>query len=164
MKKIISSILCISLLASIICVPVSATTDIVVTNNYANETEKQIALDDFSEDLVAMIEENSDLYENAVESESEETVAVYEENEYTYNDFATCRLIVRSYKSYENSYGADEAVTGYEDLQVIQYESVEETINAFNSLSSKSDVISVLPDTEIDLSTEESTKTTEEYN
>lgn len=159
MKRIISTVLLtVYIFVSLNINSISFAADEPITTN------KQVQLDEFSEDLVAMIEENSDLYENAVESESEETIAVYEENEYTYNDFATCRLIVRSYKSYENSYGADEAVTGYEDLQVIQYESVEETINAFNSLSSKSDVISVLPDTEIDLSTEESTKTTEEYN
>ena len=158
MKKTISFILCVSLLASIICLPVSATDGI-----YLNANES-ISLDEFSNELNEMIVENSDLYENAVESESEETVAVYEENEYTYNDFATCRLIVRSYKSYENSYGADEAVTGYEDLQVIQYESVNETINAFNSLSSKSSVSSVIPDTEIDITTEESTDETTTYN
>ena len=159
MKRIISTVLLtVYIFVSLNINSISFAADEPITTN------KQVQLDEFSEDLVAMIEENSDLYENAVESESEETVAVYEENEYTYNDFATCRLIVRSYKSYENSYGADEAVTGYEDLQVIQYESVEETINAFNSLSSKSDVISVLPDTEIDLSTEESSEATKEYN
>ena len=158
MKKIISTILCVSLLSSIICIPVSATEDL-----YLN-TSANISLDEFSNELNEMIEENSDLYENAVESESEETVAIYEENEYTYKDFATCRLIVRSYKSYENSYGADEAVTGYEDLQVIQYESVEETINAFNSLSSKSSVSSVIPDTEVDMTTVESTDETSVYN
>lgn len=159
MKRIISTVLLtVYIFVSLNINSISFAAGEPLTNN------KEAQLDEFSEELVAMIEENSDLYENAVESESEETVAVYEENEYTYNDFATCRLIVRSYKSYENSYGADEAVTGYEDLQVIQYESVEETINAFNSLSSKSSVSSVIPDTEIDITTEESTDETKTYN
>lgn len=163
MKKIISCIICVSLVASIFGVPVSATTDIVVTD-CDKEAEKQFSLDEFSNELNEMIEDNVALYEDASEETTDDVAVTYDGTDYTYNDFATCRLIVRSYKSYENSYGADEAITGYEDLQVIQYESVNETINAFNSLSSKSSVSSVIPDTEIDITTEESTDETTTYN
>lgn len=158
MKKIISTILCISLLSSIICIPVVATGD-----SFLNESAN-ISLDEFSNELNEMIEDNVALYEDASEETTDDVAVTCDGTDYSYNDFATCRLIVRSYKSYENSYGADEAVTGYEDLQVIQYESVEETINAFNSLSSKSSVSSVIPDTEVDMTTEESTEETSSYN
>lgn len=158
MKKITSSILCFSLLASIICLPVSATEGI-----YLNASES-ITLNEFSNELNEMIEDNTALYEAASEDTTDDVAVSYDGTDYTYNDFATCRLIIRSYKSFGKSYGADEAVTGYEDLQVIQYESVEETIDAFESLSSKSSVSSVIPDTEIDITTEETAEETNTYN
>ena len=158
MKKIISFILCLSLLASIICLPVSATEEI-----YLNASDS-ITLNEFSNELNEMIEDNTALYEAASEDTTDDVAVTYDGTDYTYNDFATCRLIIRSYKSFGKSYGADEAVTGYEDLQVIQYESVEETIDAFESLSSKSSVSSVIPDTEIDITTEETAEETNTYN
>ncbi len=129
-----------------------------------SEVRSNISLNEFSNELNEMIEHNTDLYEAASEETIDDVAVTYDGTDYSYNDFATCRLIIRSYKSFENSYGADEAVTGYEDLQVIQYESVEETIDAFESLSSKSSVSSVIPDTEIDIVTEEATEDTNTYN
>ena len=162
MKKIISTILCVALLTSIICIPVSAMGEDIAS--VVSFEENQISLDEFSNELNEMIEDNAALYEEASEETTDEVAVTYDGTDYSYNDFATCRLIIRSYKSYEKSYGADEAVTGYEDLQVIQYESVEETIDAFESLSSKSSVSSVIPDTEIDITTEEAAEEIQTYN
>lgn len=160
MKRIISIFIGITLLlSSYNSLYINASAEFI-----DSEVRGNISLDEFSNELNEMIEDNTALYEDLSEETTDDVAVTYDGTDYTYNDFATCRLIVRSYKSYENSYGADEAVTGYEDLQVIQYESVEETIDAFNSLTSKTGVTSVLPDTEIDLSTEESSEATEEYN
>ena len=69
MKKIISTILCISLLSSIICIPVSATDEI-----YLNANES-ITLDEFSDELNEMIEDNTALYED-VSEETTDNIAV----------------------------------------------------------------------------------------
>ena len=160
MKRIISILIGVTLLlSSYNSLYINASAELI-----GSEICSNISLDEFSNELNEMIEDNAALYEEASEETTDEVAVTYDGTDYSYNDFATCRLIIRSYKSYEKSYGADEAVTGYEDLQVIQYESVEETIDAFESLSSKSSVSSVIPDTEIDITTEEAAEEIQTYN
>ncbi len=160
MKRIISIFIGITLLlSSYNSLYINASAEFI-----DSEVRSNISLDEFSNELNEMIEDNTALYEDVSEETTDDVAVSRNGTDYTYKDFATCRLIVRSYKSFEKSYGADEAVTGYEDLQVIQYESVEETIDAFESLSSKVSVLSVIPDTEIDITTEESTYETNTYN
>ena len=160
MKRIISILIAITLLlSSHNALYINASAEFI-----GSAVRSNISLDEFSNELNEMIEDNTALYEAASEDTTDDVAVTYDGTDYTYNDFATCRLIIRSYKSFEKSYGADEAVIGYEDLQVIQYESVEETIDAFESLSSKSSVSSVIPDTEIDITTEETAEETNTYN
>ena len=86
MKKIISLILCVSLLASIICIPVSATEEAVSTEN----------IEEFCEDVSEMVTEYSDsefVTPDFIEEE-QTTVNIDEELEINYCP----RLIVQSNK------------------------------------------------------------------
>ena len=117
MKKIVSFILCISLLTSIICVPVSATSNNAeeadindFINGVTQLTQKYDADKDFevtSENIPSeSISGEAPLYFSASSVSENETDDVPE------LDFQTCRLIVQSDVNFED-YGAIETVSGF---------------------------------------------------
>ena len=66
------------------------------------------------------------------------------EQEYTLQDFQTARLIVRANGNF-NPYGALEEVSGFEDFHILQYESPEAAMEAYENLQVEKNI------TEVDL-------------
>lgn len=62
--------------------------------------------------------------------------------EYTLQDFQTARLIVRANSKF-NKCGALEDVSGFEDFHILQYESPEAAMDAYNQLQNEKNVIEV---------------------
>lgn len=110
MKKIISSILCISLLVTIICIPVSATEEAVATEN----------IEEFCDDLNEMVAEHSDSAfvtpDFTDEEQAEETIP--EDFDVKYCP----RLIVQS------------DVDGDSAVDTLDLASIEKTVNGHEQL------------------------------
>ena len=64
---------------------------------------------------------------------------------YTLQDFQTARLIVRASGNFDG-FGALENVSGFEDFHVLQYESPEAAMKAFEKLQTQNAVYSAAPD------------------
>lgn len=79
------------------------------------------------------------------------TVSASEETEngdtdkYTLQDFQTARLIVRANGKFDK-FGALEDVSGFEDFHILQYESPEAAMEAYEKLSTEKNVTNVAPD------------------
>ena len=65
--------------------------------------------------------------------------------EYTLQDFQTARLIIRADGNFDKC-GALEEVSGFEDFHILQYESPEAAMDAYNELLTRQNVIEVEPD------------------
>ncbi len=166
MKKIISSVLCFSLLVSIVCVPVSATTEEIGSSdisgfiNGINELTKKYDADkDFevtSENIPSeSISGEAPTYFSASSVSENETDDVPE------LDFQTCRLIVQSDVDF-NSYNAIEIVSGFENFHILQYETEADAKNAYENLLNNPDVISVDIDAVISVDSVEAIRTPSE--
>ncbi len=145
MKKIISTILCISLLASIICIPVSATEDVVVSEN----------IEEFCEDVNEMVNEYSESEFVTPEfiEEEQTTVNIDEELEMNYCP----RLIVQSDKPID-TYNAVDIVSGFSNFYIVQFKNEEDINYAYEKYSNNDEIISV----EYDISYNAVTLSTEE--
>lgn len=64
------------------------------------------------------------------------------EQEYTLQDFQTARLIVRANKKFDD-FAALKHVSGFEDFHILQYESPEAAMSAYNQLQNEKNVIEV---------------------
>ena len=62
--------------------------------------------------------------------------------EYTLQDFQTARLIIRADGNFDKC-GALEEVSGFEDFHILQYESPEAAMSAYNQLQNEKNVIEV---------------------
>ena len=130
MKKIISTILCISLITSIICVPVSATEEVVATEN----------VEEFCEDVTGLVEE----YGDAEYITPEESVLEAEEAaEVSDWDINYCsRLIVQSDEPIEK-YNSVDIVSGFSNFYIVQFENEEDTNYAYEKYCADKDILSV---------------------
>ncbi len=130
MKKIISSILCISLLVSILCVPVSATKDVVASES----------IEEFCENVNEMVTEYSDsefVTPDFIEEE-QTTENTYEEIEINYCP----RLIVQSDEPID-TYKAVDVVSGFSNFWILQFRNEEDTNYAYEHYKNNPDIISV---------------------
>ena len=130
MKKIISTIICISLLSSIICIPVSATEDVVTSES----------IDEFCEDVNEMVTEYSDsefVTPDFIEAE-QILENIDEEIEINYCP----RLIVQSDKPID-TYNAVDVVSGFINFYIVQFENEKDTNYAYEQYKSNPDIISV---------------------
>lgn len=163
MRNIICILLSISLLASLLCVPATATeentekTDISGFINGINELTKKYDADkDFEVTSENIPSENisyeAPLYYSASSVSENETDDVPE------LDFQTCRLIVQSDVDF-NNYGAVEVVSGFENFHILQYETESDTKTAYENLLKDSAVISVDIDAVISVDSIETTRT-----
>ena len=166
MKKIISTILCISLVVSIICIPVSAisestgSSDISGFINGINElTQKYDAKKDFEVTSENIVSEN--FSEDAQTYYSASSVSENETGDEPEPDFQTCRLIVQSDVDF-NNYGAVEVVSGFENFHILQYETESDTKTAYENLLKDSAVISVDIDGVISVDSVEENRTVTE--
>ncbi len=129
MKKVLCTVLCISLLASIICIPVSATEEVVVTEN----------VEEFCADLNEMVSEYSDSdFVTPEFVEEQPVVNTEEEIEINYCP----RLIVQSDKPI-NTYNAVDVVSGFSNFYILQFESEEDTNYAYEKYVNNDDILSV---------------------
>ncbi len=143
MKKIISSVLCVSLLLSMIYIPVSATEEFVATEN----------IEEFCEDINEMVTEYSNSEFVTPEFIEQATEYISEEIEINYCP----RLIVQSDKSID-TYNAVDVVSGFSNFHILQFENEEDTNYAYEKYSNDKDIISV----EYDISCDALLGTTEE--
>jgi hypothetical protein len=96
---------------------------------FAENDENYNDVKAFADDLSQMLRENNidnhnDVYMNQMYASGEAYEGV------TYNDFESCRLIVKSEKLIDFQ-GAIDCVSGYNDLFVLQYDSIASTKNAY---------------------------------
>lgn len=166
MRNIICILLSISLLASLLCVPATATeentekTDISGFINGINELTKKYDADkDFevtSESIPSeSILDETPLYYSASSVSENETDDVPE------LDFQTCRLIVQSDIDF-NNYSAVEVVSGFENFHILQYETEADAKNAYENLQNAPDIISVDIDAVISVDSVEALRTPSE--
>ena len=108
------------------------------TNGIANLARKYDSEKEFvapEEDETAQIQAFS--AENKVD-ETDNTAT----QEYTLQDFQTARLIIRADGNFDKC-GALEEVSGFEDFHILQYESPEVAMSAYNQLQNEKNVIEV---------------------
>ena len=137
MKKIISSILCVSLLATIICIPVSATEDVVASES----------IEEFCEDVNEMVTEYSDSEFVTPDFIEEEQLPENTDEEIEINYCP--RLIVQSDKSID-TYKAVDVASGFFNFYIVQFENEEDTNYAYEQYKNNPDVISVEYDVSYD--------------
>lgn len=87
-------------------------------------------------------EEDETAQIQAFSARNSEEVTDSTETEYALQDFQTARLIVRANSKF-NKCGALEDVSGFEDFHILQYESPEAAMSAYNQLQNEKNVIEV---------------------
>ncbi|HCW33858.1 MAG TPA: hypothetical protein DGG22_04825 [Ruminococcaceae bacterium] len=90
-------------------------------------------------------EEDETAQIQAFSARNSEEVTDSTETEYTLQDFQTARLIIRADGNFDKC-GALEDVSGFEDFHILQYESPETAMDAYNELLTRQNVIEVEPD------------------
>ncbi len=151
MKKVLSTVLCLSLLASIICIPVSATEEVVVSES----------IEEFCEDVNEMVNEYGDSEFVTPDFIEEEQLPENTDEEIEINYCP--RLIVQSDKPID-TYNAIDVVSGFSNFYIVQFENEEDTNYAYEKYSSDNNIISVEYDISynaVTLSTEETDDSTE---
>lgn len=83
------------------------------------------------------------------------------EPKYNLQDFQTARLIVRVNGKF-NKHGALEDVSGFEDFHILQYESPEKAMAAYNQFQLEKSIISIAPD--LIVSAKQGTEPSQEEN
>ena len=130
MKKILSIILSVTMILTTLSIGFTA---------YADVLEEK-AIDNFVENSCEIIRE----YDADKDFISEdENVSVYSSD--NSEDFQTCRLIVKADGAF-NDFGAAEHIKGFMDFHILQYENETDTENAYNSLLTEKNVLSVSVD------------------
>ena len=118
----------------------------------AAESQESSNIDSFIDGITKLVQEY-DVGKEFTTPENDESIQVYAfsaENivdetdntatqEYALQDFQTARLIVRADSKF-NKYGALEDVNGFEDFHILQYESSEVAMYAYNQLQSEKNV------------------------
>lgn len=121
--------------------------------SYAVETDNDISIYEFAEDLSALLRKYNE--QSSDGQDMEDVFATVEkafgsasvngdEEIFTLN-FETKRLIVKSDEAIDYQ-GAVDCVSGYEDLYILQYDSVASAVNAYDYYSSLDSVEYVEPD------------------
>lgn len=130
MKKIISCILCLSLFVTITFIPVTATEEVVDTED----------VEQFCDDLNQMIDEYSDSDYVTPEFVEKEQVSIIVDNEL---EVKYCpRLIIQSDKPIK-TYGAVEVVSGFFNFHILQFKNEADTNYAYEQYLKDKDIISV---------------------
>ena len=124
---------------------------------YAEEEKESKGINNFIDGIVELTheydkgkefvasEENEMAQIQAFFAQNSEEVTDSTKPEYTLQDFQTARLIVRANDKFDE-FGAKEHVSGFEDFHILQYESPEAAMDAYNELLARQNVIEVEPD------------------
>ena len=166
MRKIISLILSLLILTVALSCSFSAVAETIDDIQYNNASE---ALMNFANEVHTMTSKyDADIEETHNSSETTEATvfmsaaSVGTESDINYECFETNRLIVYSDETFDTC-GAIEHLSGYEDMHILQYENIEDTINAYSYLSKEKNIDSVEPDFIVELNEFEE-ETIEETN
>lgn len=146
MKKFLSILLSLMIVISLFVVPFTA---------LAAEIQESKSINSFINGITELARE----YDADKDFEiKEEQVAPFSiianENtspsqEYTDLDFQTARLIVRADGKFD-TFGAKEHISGFEDFHILQYESPEAAMSAYEQYKTMSEIKNVTPDTVVD--------------
>lgn len=124
---------------------------------YAEEEKESKGINNFIDGIVELTHEydkgkefvtsegNETGQIQAFSTQNSEEVTDITETEYTLQNFQTARLIVRANDKFDE-FGAKEHVSGFEDFHILQYESPETAMDAYNELLTRQNVIEVEPD------------------
>lgn len=137
MKKIISFILSTSLLALIICIPVSATEEVVVSES----------VEEFCKDVNEMVNEYGDSDFVTPDFIQEEPISENTDEEIEINYCP--RLIVQSNNPID-TYNAVEVVSGFLNFYILQFKNEEDTNYAYEQYKNDPNIISVEYDVSYD--------------
>lgn len=141
----------ISILIAFVIAMSSALTGFAV---YAEEEKESKGINNFIDGIVELTheydkgkefvtsEENGTAQIQAFSARNSEEVTDSTETEYTLQDFQTARLIIRADGNFDKC-GALEDVSGFEDFHILQYESLEVAMSAYNQLQNEKNVIEV---------------------
>ena len=141
----------ISILIAFVIAMSSALTGFVV---YAEEEKESKGINNFIDGIVELTheydkgkefvtpEEDETAQIQAFSARNSEEVTDITETEYTLQDFQTARLIIRADGNFDKC-GALEDVSGFEDFHILQYESPEAAMYAYNQLQNEKNVIEV---------------------
>ena len=135
MKKIISTILCVSLLVSIIYIPVSATEEVVESeciNEFVSEVTEIISEYDSNKEFVVSSSENTTapISDPTIWTPNCENIESDETTEDTTLNFQTCRLVVQQEKGFDDL-NAVAVADGFDDYHVVQFENESDTEKAY---------------------------------
>lgn len=150
MKRIISILMAIIIVMSsfitVVATPIECSNESDSINSFINsvvelvqkyDKEKEFTVAD-KDDQSAQIQPFSD----------DKTANEFADNiewEYTLQDFQTARLIVRANGNF-NVFGALEDISGFEDFHILQYESPEAAMRAYEQYEKEKNIISAAPD------------------
>ena len=137
MKKLLSPLLALVIVLSLLTASFTA---------FASESQESNAIRGFIDGITELVQEydtdkeftvpendeSKQIQSFSAESTADETYNNAAQ-EYTLQDFQTARLIVRANGNF-NPYGALEEVSGFEDFHILQYESPEAAMEAFEKL------------------------------
>ena len=141
----------ISILIAFVIAMSSALTGFAV---YAEEEKESKGINNFIDGIVELTheydkgkefvapEEDETAQIQAFSARNSEEVTDSTETEYTLQDFQTARLIIRADGNFDKC-GALEDVSGFEDFHILQYESPEAAMYAYNQLQNEKNVIEV---------------------
>lgn len=141
----------ISILIAFVIAMSSALTGFAV---YAEEEKESKGINNFIDGIVELTheydkekefvapEEDETAQIQAFSARNSEEVTDSTKPEYTLQDFQTARLIVRADGNFDKC-GALEDVSGFEDFHILQYESPEAAMYAYNQLQNEKNVIEV---------------------
>ena len=149
MKKLLSPLLALVIVLSLLTASFTA---------FASKSQESNAIRGFIDGITELVQAydtdkeftvpENDAPEQIQSFSSENTVDETDNHaaqEYTLQDFQTARLIVRANGNF-NPYGALEDVSGFEDFHILQYESPEAAMEAFEKLQTQNAVYSAAPD------------------
>lgn len=112
---------------------------------FAKGSDSNNSLNEFVNGIVELTHEYDANKEFSVKDGIDSFQTYSSENngeEYTLQDFQTARLIVRANKKFDD-FAALKHVSGFEDFHILQYESPETAMSAYNQLQNEKNVIEV---------------------
>lgn len=168
MKKVLSILLSFATVISLFITPFAAFAEPLLENR------EQAEINEFIDGITKLAREH-DADKDFTVAEDDETAQIQAfsaenkidatdnnaEQEYTLQDFQTARLIVRANGKF-NKYGALEDVSGFEDFHILQYESPEAAMAAYNQFQLEKSIISIAPD--LIVSAKQGTEPSQEEN
>ena len=149
MRKVISILIPVAILITYISCCFTAVAETIEDTKYEKASNE---LRSFAKEIYSLTSEyDAEINKSHNSSNTTEAVkfmsaaSVDNETPINYECFETKRLIVYSDKKFDD-FGAIETLSGYENMHLLQYENLEDTISAYKRLSENNDIDFVEPD------------------